>query len=621
MAVAAITAVALAALGVWLFGDVNQPTQAGGPITVGFDMDPSSAPANSCPNDGTNCALGSIESCVQLPSGGGPVEFDVYLEGLPANESLAGGSYHIGEMHNMPLGSISAITHAVGLVNLWAQPGSSMMDLSDPLGTGVPSFDASVADTGAAEHNPPFTHGTLGRYTLSAAGLPDGIYGLTLDSVIMINHGTADLCSIYGCDVRDALGGYGLIAVGVECPKPADLKKVSLAAGLANGTKIPVCENVQFTLTEVLHNNGPNVSVVGQIKTRCEAPLTTPPSHCSYTPREGDSPDGQLWVGGPSIGTKRVPQDIPYGTKIEDTWLWVIQRKVLPVSIQITLSKDWDVHCGAPGTQTWKFSNSVVPDDPWIIDPVLDNNSKSLDLTLECQTPTATPTATPTPTPFPPPTFNPDKWNATQADKTDLTDALRRLLANLEALLGRPLTPEEKRAVLVGLVRGLNRDSLSAQYLNNCYNYACNTRTDTFAQPGRAATPPQTLSKDDLKDCKKVVANAIADGMTNFDEDCSKVTCPEGKHRKALVVNADGKDAQGNALQRDYHWYREAAANGTWSHKPGMAPATNKSEVPGDTNATIDNVDEVAKDAKQRGYELLCGCFCCNNDPSKNNKK
>jgi hypothetical protein len=30
-------------------------------------------------------------------------------------------------------------------------------------------------------------------------------------------------------------------------------------------------------------------------------------------------------------------------------------------------------------------------------------------------------------------------------------------------------------------------DGGQIQHNNNCYNYACNTRTDTFAQPGRGA--------------------------------------------------------------------------------------------------------------------------------------
>jgi hypothetical protein len=183
-------------------------------VVLGFDMDPT---GNSCPNDFTNCTLGFIDPCVEVPEGGGLVEFDVFLEDLPNGEDILGFVYHIGERYDTPLGPITAYIHKSEDVNLTDQPGSLLSDMSDPVGTLVPSFYTNVGEMQTAEYNPPYTHGTLGRYTLDTTGLANGIYGMTLDSVILGNHDSSNLCTIYGCDIWDANQGYGLIAVDSAC--------------------------------------------------------------------------------------------------------------------------------------------------------------------------------------------------------------------------------------------------------------------------------------------------------------------------------------------------------------------------------------------------------------------
>jgi len=93
---------------------------------------------------------------------------------------------------------------------------------------------------------------------------------------------------------------------------------------------------------------------------------------------------------------------------------------------------------------------------------------------------------------------------------------------------------------------------------NNCYNYANNQATNTFAQPGRAHG--YTLSVDA---CGDVQPGAVLDGLaatTNF-------TTPLGAGQGwyvALVL----------APGFDYHWYRQDTV-GCWSHKPGHTPARN----------------------------------------------
>lgn len=123
----------------------------------------------------------------------------------------------------------------------------------------------------------------------------------------------------------------------------------------------------------------------------------------------------------------------------------------------------------------------------------------------------------------------------------------------------------------------------TTQYSNNCYNYVTNKATNTFAQPGRAAGAQSTVFS-----CAAVIAAATADGLVPIAN--YPLTWTELRNPVALVV-APGKD---------YHWYR-LDANGYWTHKPGMAPATNR-----------DNSNNVIFDPRtaNRGiYTDFCGFF------------
>lgn len=94
---------------------------------------------------------------------------------------------------------------------------------------------------------------------------------------------------------------------------------------------------------------------------------------------------------------------------------------------------------------------------------------------------------------------------------------------------------------------------------NNCYNYASNRRTDTFAQPGRGAGAQYTALT-----CAEVTRAALADGCHR------RYSCfPDAEKPRRLValVIAPGFD---------YHWYRiHTAAEGFWGHKPGQTAARN----------------------------------------------
>jgi hypothetical protein len=93
---------------------------------------------------------------------------------------------------------------------------------------------------------------------------------------------------------------------------------------------------------------------------------------------------------------------------------------------------------------------------------------------------------------------------------------------------------------------------------NNCYNYATNYRTDTFAQPGLASGQMYPLPFS----CAGVRPAAIRDDL--IDNPGADNRCPEEGHLVALVVGPGF----------DFHWYRKGR-NGLWTHKPGGDPVTN----------------------------------------------
>ena len=86
---------------------------------------------------------------------------------------------------------------------------------------------------------------------------------------------------------------------------------------------------------------------------------------------------------------------------------------------------------------------------------------------------------------------------------------------------------------------------------NNCYNYAMNYRSNTFAQPGRISGHPNNVMQ-----CANVATAANWDGC--------RATCSGINKNVALVIWPN----------RDYHWYR-FHSNGFWGHKPGSTAARN----------------------------------------------
>jgi hypothetical protein len=98
----------------------------------------------------------------------------------------------------------------------------------------------------------------------------------------------------------------------------------------------------------------------------------------------------------------------------------------------------------------------------------------------------------------------------------------------------------------------------AVQPRNNCYNYANNQITNTFAQPGRASGHPTSNMS-----CGAVQPAAQHDGLHAVANFSGTLAAGHGWY-VALVIWPG----------HDYHWYRQDKV-GCWSHKPGQTAARN----------------------------------------------
>jgi hypothetical protein len=121
---------------------------------------------------------------------------------------------------------------------------------------------------------------------------------------------------------------------------------------------------------------------------------------------------------------------------------------------------------------------------------------------------------------------------------------------------------------------------------NNCYNYASNKRTDTFAQPGRGCGHMYTAIN-----CAEVTRGALCDGL-HRRYDCFPAS-EAPRYLVALVI------APGPGFN-DFHWYR-LMREGYWAHKPGGTAVRN-----------VDNSGKVITNPQtcdRDGYTIFCGYF------------
>lgn len=127
---------------------------------------------------------------------------------------------------------------------------------------------------------------------------------------------------------------------------------------------------------------------------------------------------------------------------------------------------------------------------------------------------------------------------------------------------------------------------------NNCYNYANDLITNTFAQPGRGTGQDGPYPPS----CGGTADAAIRDGLIRLSS--PDITPAEGQIVALVVSTTPGFF--------DYHWYRRDST-GMWSHKPGQTAARN-----------TDNSGNTIGDPREcdRGpYNNFCGFF--NAIPSK----
>jgi hypothetical protein len=117
------------------------------------------------------------------------------------------------------------------------------------------------------------------------------------------------------------------------------------------------------------------------------------------------------------------------------------------------------------------------------------------------------------------------------------------------------------------------------QQNNNCYNYAMNFKSNTFAQPGRKTGHMYTAF-----DCNNVGNAASFDGC--------KPTCNGSSKLVALVIWPG----------HDFHWYRRHS-EGFWGHKPGSTPVRNVDNL----GRLINGTTLTPANCSRGNYTIFCG--------------
>jgi len=102
------------------------------------------------------------------------------------------------------------------------------------------------------------------------------------------------------------------------------------------------------------------------------------------------------------------------------------------------------------------------------------------------------------------------------------------------------------------------------QCVNNCYNYATNTRSDSFGQPGYASGFFLFAAPLDVAIVQRY---SFYDGLLDAPY-ATGTSCLGGLILVALALDLTPGD-------QDYHWWRRNS-DGYWSHKPGGGAATDK---------------------------------------------
>lgn len=108
---------------------------------------------------------------------------------------------------------------------------------------------------------------------------------------------------------------------------------------------------------------------------------------------------------------------------------------------------------------------------------------------------------------------------------------------------------------------------------NNCYNYATNVATNSFAQPGRMTGKPLPSGYTD----QDVVDGAVSDGLNYAGKTLEELNhyakSAESGHFVALMISTPDSSV---SWKGDYHWARlDDLKTNSWSQKDGGDQVTN----------------------------------------------
>jgi len=151
-------------------------------------------------------------------------------------------------------------------------------------------------------------------------------------------------------------------------------------------------------------------------------------------------------------------------------------------------------------------------------------------------------------------------------------------------------------------------DACKIQNSANCYAYAFNWMKSPITgnffpgkpQPGQFAKPPISCDPPSTT-CIVDAVNADAKELgKQFISTTKDAVCPTGTYKIALVIANIPPSADA-----DYHWYRQNP-DGTWSHKPGTTPVTNKDGA----GAIITDPATANRTSGDLIYDEFGGYFC-----------
>lgn len=142
-----------------------------------------------------------------------------------------------------------------------------------------------------------------------------------------------------------------------------------------------------------------------------------------------------------------------------------------------------------------------------------------------------------------------------------------------------PHPPQTCEILNTGYNPGFWNNSYYVMGNNNCYNYAMNNQTNTYAQPGKISGQVYTSH-----DCSNVGEAASRDGC--------KPSC-NGRVKLVALAIWPGQD---------YHWYRRNS-EGFWGHKPGGTPARNTDHL----DYLIDGSRLTPANCSRGPYSVFCG--------------